>query len=37
LRREYPYAKISGSTATLVAGLISILGVAAFVAAVFRQ
>jgi putative membrane protein len=37
LRREYPFAKISGSTATLIAGMISILGITAFIAAVFRQ
>jgi putative membrane protein len=37
LKLEYPHAKIPRSTARLTAGMISILGIAAFVAAVFRQ
>jgi len=37
LRAEYPDAKIPRSTARMMAGLISVLGITAFVAAVFRQ
>ncbi|HKU54690.1 MAG TPA: DUF202 domain-containing protein [Rhizomicrobium sp.] len=37
LRVDYPHAKIRRSIARLIAGLISILGVTAFVVAVFRQ
>ena len=37
LRAEYPNAKIPRSTARMMAGLISILGITAFIAAVFRQ
>jgi len=37
LKIDYPNAKIRASIARFIAGLISILGVTAFVAAVFRQ
>ena len=37
LKVDYPHARIPRSIARLIAGLISILGVTAFVAAVFRQ
>ena len=37
LGAEYPNAKIPRSTARMMAGLISVLGITAFVAAVFRQ
>jgi putative membrane protein len=37
LQREYPYAHVPRSIARLIAGMISILGVIAFVGAVFRQ
>ena len=37
LKADYPHARIRRSIARLIAGLISILGVTAFVAAVFRQ
>ncbi|HET7085570.1 MAG TPA: DUF202 domain-containing protein [Rhizomicrobium sp.] len=37
LQRDYPQAKIPRSIARLMAGMISILGIVAFVAAVLRQ
>jgi putative membrane protein len=37
LKAEYPNAQIPRSTARMMAGLISVLGITAFVAAVFRQ
>ena len=37
LKADYPHARIRRSIARLIAGLISVLGVTAFVAAVFRQ
>jgi len=37
MQREYPYAHAPRSIARLIAGMISILGITAFVAAIFRQ
>lgn len=37
LKTQYPNAEIPRSTARMMAGLISVLGIMAFVAAVFRQ
>jgi len=37
LKAQYPNAEIPRSTARMMAGLISVLGITAFIAAVFRQ